>query len=88
MTEVKSVKFSKDVYVRLCEVAGELQVRLKRPVSFDEAVRYLLSLRGRKRGVRITDLAGSWDMSDEEWVEIRDGLAEAWKRWKVLGIKS
>jgi len=70
-------------------VAGELQVRLKRPVSFDEAMRYLLSLRERKRrGVVITDLAGSWDMSDEEWAEIKVDLEEAWRRWKVLEIKS
>jgi hypothetical protein len=86
---VKSVKVSRDIYARLCEVAGELQVRLKRPVSFDEAMRYLLSLRERKRrGVVITDLAGSWDMSDEEWAEIKVDLEEAWRRWKVLEIKS
>jgi len=86
---VKSVKVSRDIYARLCEVAGELQVRLKRPVSFDEAMRYLLSLRERKRrGVVITDLAGSWDMSDEEWAEIKVDLEGAWRRWKVLEIKS
>ena len=89
MVGVKSVKVSRDIYARLCEVAGELQVRLKRPVSFDEAMRYLLSLRERKRrGVVITDLAGSWDMSDEEWAEIKVDLEEAWRRWKVLEIKS
>jgi hypothetical protein len=86
---VKSVKVSRDIYAKLCEVAGELQVRLKRPVSFDEAMRYLLSLRERKRrGVVITDLAGSWDMSDEEWAEIKVDLEETWRRWKVLEIKS
>ncbi|MEM3700763.1 MAG: hypothetical protein QXL57_07880 [Candidatus Bathyarchaeia archaeon] len=88
MTEVKTVKVGKDIYERLCEVAGELQVRLKRPVSLDEAMRYLLSLERRKRGVVISDLAGSWDMSDEEWVKIKASLAEAWKKWIPLEIKS
>jgi hypothetical protein len=33
----------------------------------DEAMRYLLQLKEKRRGgVKITDLAGSWDVSDEE----------------------
>jgi len=81
MTEVKTVKISKETYARLSEVAGELQIRLKRPVSLDEAMRYLISLKGK--GVKITDLAGSWDVSDEEVAEIRASLAEAWKKWRL-----
>ena len=81
MTEVKTVKISKETYARLSEIAGELQIRLKRPVSLDEAMRYLLSLRGK--GVKITDLAGSWDVSDEEVAEIRASLTEAWKKWRL-----
>jgi len=83
VTESKTVKIGKETYVRLSEVAGELQMRLKRPVSLDEAMRYLLSLKSRGRGVRITDLAGSWDMSEEEWAEIKDSLARVWERWKL-----
>jgi len=81
MTEVKTVKISKETYARLSEIAGELQIRLKRPVSLDEAMRYLISLKGK--GVKITDLAGSWDVSDEEVAEIRASLTEAWKKWKL-----
>jgi len=81
MTEVKTVKISKETYARLSEIAGELQIRLKRPVSLDEAMRYLLSLRGK--GVKITDLAGSWNVSDEEVAEIRASLTEAWKKWRL-----
>ncbi|MEM4875680.1 MAG: hypothetical protein QW394_10305, partial [Thermofilaceae archaeon] len=55
--------------------------RLKRPVSLDEALKYLLSLRKRRGRLKITDLAGSWDMSEEEWVEIKASLERAWKRW-------
>jgi len=81
MTEVKTVKISKETYARLSEIAGELQIRLKRPVSLDEAMRYLISLKGK--GVKITDLAGSWDVSDEEVAEMRASLAEAWKKWRL-----
>jgi len=81
MTEVKTVKISKETYARLSEIAGELQIRLKRPVSLDEAMRYLITLKGK--GVKITDLAGSWDVSEEEVAEIRASLKEAWKKWRL-----
>jgi len=81
MTEVKTVKISKETYARLSEIAGELQMKLKRPVSLDEAMRYLISLKGK--GVKITDLAGSWDVSEEELAEIRASLTEAWKKWRL-----
>jgi len=81
MTEVKTVKISRETYARLSEIAGELQMRLKRPVSLDEAVRHLITLRGK--GVRITDLAGSWDVSEDELAEIRASLREAWRKWRL-----
>jgi len=77
----KNVKVSEETYSELSKVAGEFQARFKRPVSLDEALRYLLSLRKRRRRLKITDLAGSWDMSEEEWVEIKASLERAWKRW-------
>lgn len=80
MTESKSVKVSVDTYRRLCQVAGQLQAELKRPISLEEAVRHLINHQGR--GVKITDLAGSWDMTDKELKEIKSSLAEAWRRWK------
>lgn len=84
MSETKTVKISKETYAKLSEVAGGLQMRLKRPVSLDEAMEYLISLRGK--GAKISDLAGSWDISDEELAEIKASLSEAWKRWKLLGL--
>jgi len=80
MTETKTVKLSKETYTKLSEIAGELQMRLKRPVSLDEATKYLITLRGK--GTKITDLAGSWDISDTELTEIKASLTEAWKRWR------
>jgi len=81
MTETKTVKLSKETYTKLSEIAGELQMRLKRPVSLDEAMKYLITLRGK--GAKITDLAGSWDISDAELAEIKASLTEAWKRWRL-----
>jgi hypothetical protein len=45
---------------------------------------YLISLRGK--GAKISDLAGSWDISDEELAEIKASLSEAWKRWQLPGL--
>ncbi len=88
MTELKTIKISKETYVKLSRVAGELQIRFKRPVSLDEAVEYLLSLKRGGKRLKITDLAGSWNMSDEEWAEIRVSLAEAWRKWKAPETRS
>ncbi len=78
MTEAKTVKVGKEVYARLCEVAGELQVKLKRPVSLEEAMKYLL----KERKLKMSDFAGTWSMSDEEEAEILKSLREAWSLWK------
>ncbi|MEM3549631.1 MAG: hypothetical protein QXN87_04035 [Candidatus Bathyarchaeia archaeon] len=88
VTKAKTIKITEETYVKLSEVAGELQIMLKRPVSLDEAMRYLLSLKSKGKGVRITDLAGSWDMCDEEWDEIKASLTEVWKKWRPLETRS
>lgn len=46
-------------------------------------MQYILNL--KRKNVVITDLAGSWDMFDEEWDEIKTSLTEVWKKWKVSG---
>jgi len=56
-------------------LAGKLQTEQKRPVSVEDAIRYLM-----KR--KISDLAGSWDISDEEVREIKKTLRKGWKTWK------
>jgi len=84
VTKLKTIKITEETYAKLAEVAGELQMKLKRPVSLDEAVKHLLEHKERQRGAKITDLAGSWDMSDKEWAKIKASLAEAWRRWKSL----
>jgi len=72
----KSIKLSEETYRKLVEIAGKLQAELKKPVSIEDAIKYLM-----KR--RISDLAGSWDISEEEVVEIKASLEEGWKKWKL-----
>jgi len=78
MAKAKTIKVSKEIYERLCEVAGKLQVKLKHPVSLDEALEYLL----REKKLKISDFAGVWIMTDEEEEEILKSLREGWLRWK------
>lgn len=81
MTELKAVKVSKETYAELSAIAGELQVKLRRPVSIEEAMKHLI--KRSKKGKRITDLGGLWkDVSDEEADEIEASISKAWKTWK------
>lgn len=79
-SELKAVKISKETYAELYAVAGELQVKRKRPVSIDQAMKHLLSR--RKKGTKISDLAGSWVMSEEKAETIKASIAKTWKTWK------
>jgi len=78
MTESKTVKISREMYERLCEVAGELQAKLKRPVSLDEAMAHWL----KEKKLRASDFAGAWKMSEEEEAKILESLMEGWSGWK------
>ena len=80
MTELKAVKVSKETYAELSAIAGELQVKLKRPVSIEEAMKHLI--KQSKKGKKISDLAGLWKMNDQEAEEIQASIDQAWKTWK------
>ncbi|WP_048085916.1 hypothetical protein [Archaeoglobus veneficus] len=71
----KSIKLSEETYRKLVEIAGKLQAELKKPVSIEDAIKYLM-----KR--KISDLAGSWEVSDEEVREIKELLRKGWEAWK------
>ncbi len=81
MTEFKTIKVRKETYAKLSAIAGELEVKLKRPVSIEEALKHLIN-KGKK-GTKITDLAGSWEVNDEELVEIKASISQAWGKWKT-----
>lgn len=82
MTELKAIKVSKETYAELSAIAGELQVKLKRPISIEEAMKHLI--RRSKKGKKITDLAGLWaNVSDEEAAEIKASIDKVWETWKT-----
>ena len=68
-------------YRKLSQASGRLQAMLGRPVSLDEAIWYLLK-EPRGEG-KISELAGSWEMSESEVKEFQKVLREGWRRWKL-----
>ena len=78
MADLKVIKISKETYEEISAIAGELQIKIKRPVSIDESMKYLIER--SKKGRKISDLAGSWIMSDSEAEEIKASMDKAWKR--------
>ena len=80
MTELKAIKVSKETYAELSAIAGEMQVKLKRPVSIEEAMKHLI--RRNKKGIKISDLAGLWNVSDQESKEIKASINKVWETWK------
>jgi hypothetical protein len=74
----KSIRISEKTYMRLCELAGKLQADLKRPVSIDEAIGFLMET---QKPPKITNLAGTLELSDEEVLRIKRDLRKLWQRW-------
>jgi len=72
-----SIKISEENYGRLCDLSGRLRTKLHRPVSINEAINHLY-----KKG-RLSDLAGSWKMSDKEVEKFTDNLKKGWKKWTI-----
>ena len=79
--EVKSIKVSKETYAKLNEIAGELQTKLRRSVSIEEAMKDLI--KRKDKGRKISDLAGSWNITDTEFKEIQTSIEETWKKWNL-----
>lgn len=42
-----------------------------------------MSERKSKPSNKISDLAGTWEITDEEYQRIKDSLREGWARWKT-----
>lgn len=77
----RSVRVEDRTYRKLSQASGRLQAMLGRPVSLDEAIWFLL--KGAREEGKISDLAGSWDMSDSEAREVERVLRQGWKHWKL-----
>ena len=75
-----SIKISKENYEWLCGMSGELRKKLHKPVSINEAITYL-----HRRG-ELSDIAGTWKMSDKETEELFKNLRKGWKRWIIRSV--
>ncbi len=72
----KAIKVSEENYRWLSQLAGELQKMRGEPISLDEAL-------GTLRSKPISDLAGSWKMSEKEAERLKRKIKGGWKKWKV-----
>lgn len=78
--EAKTVKISEENYRRIHEYAGELQKEVGKPVSVDKTLGILLQ---RKE---LSDLAGSWKMSEKEAKTIFKSVRKGWNTWKRISV--
>ncbi|MCW3132904.1 MAG: hypothetical protein N2V78_01005 [Methanophagales archaeon] len=77
----KTIHVNEDIYKRLFKVAEQLQTEMKHSVSVDEAIEILIDDFARKN--KISDLAGTWDISEEEVETIKKSIKDGWRRWKT-----
>ena len=77
-----SIKISDENYKWLSSLSGELRKYLQRPVSINEAINYLQ----KKENQKISDLAGTWKMSDKEAGEFLGNLKKGWAKWKIKSV--
>ena len=71
----KAIKISEENYKWLCQEAGELQKESGELISIDKVISKLKHRRS------LSDLAGTWKMSDKDTAEIMTELREGWKKW-------
>ena len=70
----KAIKISDESYELLSKLAGSLQAEKGTRVSIDDAI---LHLANKKQ--KLSDLAGSWALSDKETKEMMKSLKKGWK---------
>ncbi|MBI3051448.1 hypothetical protein HYY74_03245 [Candidatus Woesearchaeota archaeon] len=71
-----SIKISRENYERLSSLSGRLRSELNRPVSINEAISFLY------RKGKLSDVAGTWKMTDREAEGFMADLQRGWERWK------
>ena len=72
-----SIKISEENYKMLCSLSGKLREKLHKPVSLNEALSFLYKNR------KISDLAGTWKMSDKEAEEIKRDIKRHRRSWTI-----
>ena len=78
---IKTIHVNEDIYQKLFKVAEQLQTELKHSVSVDEVIKIMIDDFRRKN--KISDLAGTWDISEEEVETIKKSIKDGWRRWKT-----
>ena len=76
-----SIKVSEENQKNLCSLSGKLREDLHRPVSINDAISFLV-----KKG-NLSDLAGSWKMTDDEVEEFTASLKKGWKKWSIKSVQ-
>lgn len=74
-----SIKISEENYRKLSELSGKLRYRLHKPISLNETISFLYKK-------KLSDLAGSWKMSDKEANEFMKVLKKGWKSWEIKSV--
>lgn len=77
-----SIKVSEENYKWLNALSGELRERLQRPVSINEALTFL----HQKKAQKLSDLAGTWQMSDKDAKHFLESLKKGWTKWKISSV--
>ena len=80
----KTVKISNENYVWLVHLAAELQKRYSKQISFDEVISTLKE--GKIKSNKISDLAGSWNISEKEAEKMKKNMRKRWKKWEILSV--
>ncbi len=76
MTKYKTIKVSLETYEMFNKYAGELRKKRKKSVSIDDVIKELLMKK------KLSEMASSWDISNEEVKEIKKSLKKAWGKWR------
>ena len=81
---LKTININEEQYRRLLHIAAGLQRERGRHVSINEALDNMEVKKYKKR--KLSELAGSWKTSDEEWEKIKRDLRKGWKKWKMPSV--
>ncbi len=80
--ETKTIKISKKNYEWLYEEAGKLQAKERKSISIDKTLTYI----SKKMKKRLSDITGSWRMTDKEVKTFMEDLEKGWKKWRIGSV--
>ena len=72
--ETKVIKVSKENYDWLLSIAAKIQHTEKKTATFDDAINSI-------RRQRVSDLAGSWNISAKEADKLKKDIRAGWSSW-------